>query len=190
MSTQTQEKENRVEIFPVVFKATGRNLRLIRVPVRKVIVNLTQDFTEGLDYVFEPDGPGGTGKLEVTEELLERDRRFFERNDPNFDGNPRTLEWLRAHNLYGDRFLEVPPTPPDPKGVLEQITAAAARGDETTLTELYEQEDRTFKRPEILEPITGALDAIEERRAIEQQPPEAPSAMAGAETFRPPEQPE
>lgn len=189
MSTQTQEQEkDRVEIYPVVFKATGRNLRLVRVPVRKVIVNLTQDFTEGLDYVFEQDGPGESGKLEVTKELIDRDREFFERNDEKFKGDPLTLEWLRNHPLCGDRFVEIPPEAPDPQELLGQITQASARGDESTLTDLYEQEDRTFKRAQILEPITIALNAIEERRALEAQPPEGASAAAGAEPeFRPPE---
>lgn len=189
MSTQTREREEGLREaleavqVPATFEATG-NLRLIRVPVRKVLVGLAENFTEGLDYEFSPNR-----RLVVDKELIERDHKFFQRNDPDYDGNPRTLDWLRAHKLLGERFYEIPAEPPDPQETLETITAASARGDEEALMQLYEHEDRTFKRPQILKPIDSALRAIEERRALEQQPAEGASAQAGAAppgTFRPP----
>jgi hypothetical protein len=179
VSTGTQEKK-RVEILPVVFQATG-NLRLVRVPVRKTLVHLAENLTEGLDYVFQPAGPGQrAGRLEVDQELLDRDADFFRRNDPKYDEErgPLTLEWLRAHGLYGERFMELPPEPPDPAETLGMIAAAAARGDEEKLAAIYDHEERTFNRPQILEPIKSGLLAIEERRALDSQPVEGADATA------------
>lgn len=181
----------------VTFQATG-NLRLVRVPVRKLQVNMQHVMSEGLDYIFEPDGPGGSGgKLIVNDALIERDREFFERNDPKFpqdgSGDPLTLEWLRNHGLFGERFREIPQEPPDPAEILTMVTAATARGDEDALVAIYEDEDRTFKRPQILKPIEAALQGIEEQRALAAQPPEGADVGAGAQpggTIRPPQREE
>lgn len=67
--------------------------------------------------------------------------------------------------------------------MLQQITVAATRGDESALVDMYEQERRTFDRAEIKEPIQAALDALEEKRAAVSQPEEHPAAAAG---IRPP----
>lgn len=176
--------DDRIEILPVVFQSSG-NLRLVRVPRRKTLVHLSENITEGLEYEFKPAGPGGRGgRLEVDQELLDRDDDFFRRNDPKYDPEkgPLTLEWLRGHRLLGERFYELPATPPDPSELLQQVAGASVRGDESALVGLYEQERRTFQRPEILTPIQSALDAIEEANAAAEQP-EEPAAGAG---IRPP----
>lgn len=187
MSTETTTQ-------PVTFQATG-NLRLVRVPVRKIVVNMQHTMSEGLDYVFKPDGPGGSGgKLIVDDALIERDREFFERNDPKFPqdgtGDPLTLEWLRNHGQFGERFREIPQEPPNPAEVLTMVTAATARGDEDALVAIFEDEDSTFKRPEILKPIEAALQGIEEQRALRAQPAEGASVEAGAQPFGVVRQPE
>lgn len=183
MSTQLAEKqqEDRVEIFPVVFQGSG-NLRLIRVPIRKTLVHLAENFTEGLDYVFEPAGPGGkSGRLVVDEKLIQRDHEFFKRNDPDYDAEkgPLTLEWLRNRPTFGERFWELPPTPPPAGPLLSQITKASAGGDVETLVRLYEQEKRTFARADILGPVEAGLQAIEDAQAAREQPPGGADADGG-----------
>ena len=188
VGTQDQQDVERQEIFPVVFMGSG-NLRLVRVPVRKVLVHMAESLTEGLDYQFQPTGPGGKqGRLEITQERIALDHDFFLRNDPDYDKEkgPLTLEWIRNRPMFGERFWELPAVEPDPQETLEMIAAASARGDESALVAIYEQEKRTYGRSQILKPIEFGLQALEERRASEEQPKEGASAAAGA--FRPPEQ--
>lgn len=196
MTTELAEPQTREEpviILPVVFVGTG-NLRLVRVarwPDKSPLAQKRE--TEGLSYEFESDGPGGRGgRLVVDQALIDRDREFFERNDPKFPkdgtGDPLTVQWIRNHALFGERIKEVPATPPDPAETLAQITAAGVRGDEDALLRLHEEEERTFKRAEILRPIESALAAIEEARARVAQGQGAPSAEVGTPgSFRPPQ---
>ena len=197
MSTEAQTQESPVDMLPVTFQAQGR-VRLVRVPADRAFGSRMQrQKIEGLAYEFvAPESRSRFGELIVDEDLIQRDREFFEKYDPTFpkdgSGDPMTLQWLRNHEYMGNRIWEIPPTPPDPSETLTQITTAAARGDVDALAKLYEREDATFKRAVILEPIETALNAIEEARAAQEQPAE-PSAAVGTApdhppTFRPPEQ--
>jgi hypothetical protein len=196
VSTETETKPKATDMLPVTFRANGR-VRLVRVPEdRQALSRASSQKLPGLAYEFTaPEGQSRTGELIVTEDIIRRDREFFEQFDPTFpkdgSGDPMTLQWLRNHHYIGERMWEVPPTPPAPGPVLSLVTQATARGDIDALAKLYEQEDTTFKRAEILEPITAALDAIEEAKAAEAQPGE-PSAAVGTAPdappqFRPPE---
>lgn len=197
MSTETQKVEAPVDMLPVKFQANGR-VRMVRVPADRVHGSrMQQQKIEGLAYEFtSAEGRARFGELIVDEELIQRDREFFERHDPSFPkdgtGDPMTVQWIRNHHYVGERVWEIPPTPPDPADTLRQVTQATARGDVDTLAKLYEREDSTFKRPMVLEPIESALAAIEEARAAAEQPAEPSAAIGTApdappQGFRPPE---
>jgi hypothetical protein len=199
VSTETETKPKATDVLPRTFRANGR-IRLVRVAEdRQALSRASSQKLPGLAYEFTaPEGASRSGELVVTEDIIRRDREFFEKYDPTFPkdgtGDPMTLQWLRNHNYMGERMWEIPPEAPAAGPILSQVTQAGVRGDVDALVKLYEQEETTFKRAEILEPITAALDAIEEAKAAASQPGE-PSAAVGTapgstsdlpQAFRPP----
>lgn len=71
------------------------------------------------------------------------------------DGSEETaLEWLRRHQHFGDRFVEVQPAPPPDAPVLSRILDVTLDGDLDTLEAMLVEEREGWQR----EPVLAALE--------------------------------
>lgn len=155
-----------------------KNLRLIRFPsYPKYDANgESAGYTPELVYEFQG------GLLVVNEQLVERDRQFFEERARDrkieFDGYyaENTIEWLESHEDYGLEFERQPDVAPPAGPLLEEITNAAMDGNLERLVELHEDEESTWARDEVLGPCRAAIARLE--AAAPSEPPEPPTSVA------------
>lgn len=151
----------------ITFRSKHSNLRILRKSaeqqihptlgtVATTVPEVVYEFTNGVLEVAP-----GFQKLadlydEATNEWVERD----------------AIEYLRTHPLNGIRFFEIEPVAPDPAVMLSAIADAMIAGDLATLEALGDEEFGTFNRPEIMDRIKAAMDALE----AQQQPKVPPKA--------------
>lgn len=160
-----------------------RALRLIRVPGPDLRDNAGALSGMGPELAYE----FGDGLLVVNEQLIERDRNFLAQRAQqlhyDFDGDPRTVEWLEGHEDFNLQFFRQPDIAPPAGPLLSEITDAALDGDLDRLADIHERECETYSRPEVLEPVRRAIERLEARNAEQEArdfspAPEAPTSPA------------
>lgn len=83
--------------------------------------------------------------------------------------NPETGEWetrdaieyLRSHPEYDIRFIESKPVIPDPGPVYAAILDATLAGDMDAIQAIGDEEFATWKRPEVMDRLKTAADALD-----------------------------
>jgi hypothetical protein len=177
-----------------VFMSKDMRHRIVRVG-RSERLGLTADQLienwPALAYQFED------GYLVIDDRVRERDRRFFEEYGEkigltkgpdgrweDFGGKFRpdqpAEEWLREHRYFNASpgFVEVGYQAPDSGPVLALVADAVLAEDTEKLIGLYEAEEQSHNRPDVLERIKTAIETLDARR--EQREVELAAAAEGA----------
>lgn len=148
MSTATEEITTEyVEPDPTPnlarFQAPGEGLRLVIEPKQ-----------ERVDQFGKKSAIANSGK---TIEFVKAGRsQVYETTDPD------EIEFLRAHPVKErNGFFEVPVPKPPAQPVLMKVIELATARDAAALVDLFEKEQQGWKRPEVLEAITAAANALE-----------------------------
>lgn len=146
-----------------VFASPITNLRLVRanrLEEESRFGGSRTTVSPGLVYEFE------NGFLTITDEIRDRDAKFFEKyvevDDSLSDTRPAE-EWLRDHHLFQVEkgFVEVARAVEPSSPALLAVTNALVDGDVVRLVEIFEAEEAGDRRPDVMEAVTRALKSLE-----------------------------
>ena len=151
-----------------VFTSRTANLRIVRIPEDDRVTNFGRQKIPGIRYEFQ----GGylrindAFKREEARQMTEVKKRFTDEELEFVDLRPAE-EWLRDHQDFNDRFVELDRQVhvPDPAELLAKISELAGAGDQPALEKLFEEETETYQRDAVLDSIAHAVKGIQERQA-------------------------